>query len=259
MINSKKEYFRRIVKQLALEYNAKPENFTEEGLALTVPAKPEGVRLYSHDVPFFAMATTGNSVVITADARLHERLRQLACEANDLHRLYEFHNLRKVDDMLREYGYAVKGTVHMYLPGKPFEEVQMPKGFTYRWFETEDEIAAAFYPNEQFTMALSENYNEDRPDVIALAAMDNGKMVGVAGVSADAVDMWQVGIDVLPAYRGRGLGTALVKALCRRIEERGRLPFYGTAVANIHSQVIAEHCGFYPAWTETVTAKSEQK
>ena len=258
-MNQKKAYFRRTVEQLALEYNAKPENFTEEGLTLTVPAKPKGVRLYSHEVPFFAMATTGNSVVITADARLHDKLRQLACEANDLHRLYEFHNLRKIDDLLREYGYAIKGTVHMHLPGKPFEEAKLPEGFTYRWFETEDEIAAAFYPNDQFTMALSEDYNEDRPDVIALAAMDGEKIVGVAGASADTKDMWQVGIDVLPAYRGRGLGTALVKALCRRIEEKGCLPFYGTAVANIHSQVIAEHCGFYPAWTETVTGKSEQK
>ncbi|MBP3704620.1 MAG: GNAT family N-acetyltransferase [Clostridia bacterium] len=255
MENKKKLYFQRAMQQLALEYNAKVKNFTEEGLTLTLPAKPAGVRLYSHDVPFFSMATTGNSVVITADERLHDRIRQIACEANDLHRLYEFQNLRKIDDLLREYGYAVGGTVHMNLPGAPFPKITLPEGFAYAWFETEDEIAKAFYPNEPFQMALSGEYNPDRPDVIALAAYDNGKIIAVAGASADTKDMWQVGIDVLPEYRGRGLGTALVGALCRRIEEKGCLPFYGTAVANIHSQVIAARCGFYPAWTETVTYK----
>ena len=253
--DKKKAYFERVLQQLALEYNAKPENFTQESLTLTTPAKPNGVRLYSHDVPFFAMATTGNSVVIMADERLHARLREIACEANDLHRLYEFDNLRKIDDLLREYGYAVHGTVHMNLPGEAFEETKLPDGVTYKWCETEEEIASVFYPNEHFTMALSSEYNPDRPDVIALAAMDGGKIVGVAGASADTKDMWQVGIDVLPEYRGKGLGTALVRALCAKIEEKGYLPFYGTAVANIHSQVIAVRCGFYPAWTETVTYK----
>lgn len=52
-------------------------------------------------------------------------------------------------------------------------------------------------------------------------------------------------------YRGRGLGTALVSALSREIERRGKLPFYGTAAGNLHSQAIAVRCGFVPAWIET--------
>ena len=253
-VNKKKQYHARAMEQLALEYNAKPKNFTEEGLTLTLPAKPEGVRLYSHDVPFFSMATTGNSVVITANECLHEEIRKIAGEVRDLHRLYEFPTLQRIDTLLREYGYAISGTVHMNLPGKAFPEVSLPQGFSYKWFETEEEITA-FYPNEHFQMALSAEYNPDRPDVIALAALDGEKIVAVAGASADTKDMWQVGIDVISGYRGHGLGTALVGALCRRIEEKGHLPFYGTAVANIHSQVIAVRCGFYPAWTETVTYK----
>ena len=101
-VNKKRQYRERAFEQLALEYNAKPENFTEEGLTITLPAKPEGVRLYSHDVPFFSMATTGNSVVITADEQLHEKIRKIACEVNDLHRLYEFPTLQKIDAVLRE-------------------------------------------------------------------------------------------------------------------------------------------------------------
>lgn len=251
---SKNEYFDIALKQLALEYNAKPQNFTVPGFTCTLPEKPKGVRLYSHDVPFFAMATTGNSVVITADEKLHLFLKNLAEEARDLHRLYEFGNLQLIDTELRKYGYRIYGSFHMYLPGDKIADIPLPQTFTYKWFETEAEIDA-FYPNERFTMALSGEKNPDRPDVIALAAMDGEKIIAVAGASADTEEMWQVGIDVLSEYRGCGLGTALVAALSKRIEEKGKLPFYGTAVANIHSQGIAVRCGYSPAWTEVNAAK----
>ena len=64
--------------------------------------------------------------------------------------------------------------------------------------------------------------------------------------------MWQVGIDVVEEYRGKGLGTALVSALSREIENQGKLPFYGTAAGNLASQRIAVGCGFVPAWIEAV-------
>ena len=122
----KKAYFQKAVQQLALEYNALPENFTKPGLTLTLPAKPEGVRLYSHKMPFFAMATTGNSVVVTADERLHAFIKEAAEECGDLHRLYEFGNLRCMDEELRKYGYSVYGSFHMYLPGDAFADIPLP-------------------------------------------------------------------------------------------------------------------------------------
>lgn len=246
----RKRYFAQAMELLALENNTAPEAFTAEGLTLTTPAMPEGIRLYSHDMPFFKMATTGNSLVVSADARLHGLIKELYQELGDPHRLFEYKALKTIDESLREYGYALRGTFHMYLPGKPFPEFALPSGLTLQWFDGEEAIKA-FYPNERFHMALSGEYNPDRPDVIALAAMDGEEIVAVSGASADTKDMWQVGIDVLPGYRGRGLGTALVSALCRAIEEKGKLPFYGTAVANLHSQKIAQNSGFYPAWIET--------
>ena len=153
--NRKKKYFQQAVHQLALEYNALPEDFTKPGLTLTLPAKPEGVRLYTHAAPFFAMATTGNSVVVTADERLHAFIKEAAKECGDLHRLYEFGNLRCIDEELRKYGYSVYGSFHMYLPGDAFADIPLPEAYTYRWYETEESIAKEFYPNEIFTMAHS--------------------------------------------------------------------------------------------------------
>ena len=35
---------------------------------------------------------------------------------------------------------------------------------------------------------------------LAAAALDRGRLVGLAGCSADCGAMWQIGIDVLPEY-----------------------------------------------------------
>ena len=246
----KKAYFDRMMEQLALEYNTTPAAFTTPGFTLTLPTKPASVRLFAKEVPFFSMACTGNSVVAAADERLHPFLQALAGEVRDPHRLFEFPAMEKMNAELKKYGYALWGSEHMCLPGGAFPDFDIATEFTLKWFETKEAISS-FYPNEKFRMALGKAYNPDRPDVIALAAMDGETTAAVAGASADMPDLWQVGIDVLADYRGAGLGTALVAALCKRIEDMGKIPFYGTAAANVHSQIIAAKCGFYPAWVET--------
>lgn len=135
----------------------------------------------------------------------------------------------------------------MFLPGRAFAPA-LPEGFSYRWYD--GETVKAFYPNQAWPNALGEGENPLRPDVIALAALDGETVAAVAGASADGEALWQVGIDVLPPYRSRGLGKALVEALCARIVEKGKVPFYGTVPANLHSQNIARACGFFPAWVE---------
>ena len=65
--------------------------------------------------------------------------------------------------------------------------------------------------------------------------------------------MWQIGIDVLPEYRGRGIGTALVTLIRNETFRRGALPYYGTSLSNLGSWKIALASGFVPAWIEVET------
>ncbi len=37
-------------------------------------------------------------------------------------------------------------------------------------------------------------------DVLAVAAYDQNRLIGLAGCSADCETMWQIGVDVLPEY-----------------------------------------------------------
>jgi len=87
-------------------------------------------------------------------------------------------------------------------------------------------------------------------DVLALGAYDGGKLIGLAGCSADADEMWQIGVDVLPEYRRKGIASALTSKLALEILERGKVPFYCTAWSNIRSVRNAVKSGLIPAWAE---------
>jgi len=69
--------------------------------------------------------------------------------------------------------------------------------------------------------------------------------------------MWQIGIDVLPEYRGRSIGTNLVTILKDEILKRGKIPFYGTVESHFLSQNIAVSAGFFPVWAELYSKTNE--
>jgi predicted GNAT family acetyltransferase len=60
--------------------------------------------------------------------------------------------------------------------------------------------------------------------------------MGMAGASEDSKTLYQIGINVLPKYRGKGIGTNLVALLKQELLKRGKVPFYGTSVSHIISK-----------------------
>ena len=87
-------------------------------------------------------------------------------------------------------------------------------------------------------------------DMLAVGAYDGGKLVGLAGCSADADEMWQIGVDVLPEYRRNGIASAITSKLALEILDRNKVPFYCTAWSNIRSVRNAVKSGLIPAWAE---------
>ena len=113
----------------------------------------------------------------------------------------------------------------------------------------EDELLQ-LYPDKRFPMALGYTRTEPKKDVIAAVGYLGSEIVGVAGANDDCETMWQVGIDVLPTFRGRGYARALVDTLTREIMRLGKVPFYCTAWSNIASKRTAISCGYRDAWVE---------
>ena len=79
-------------------------------------------------------------------------------------------------------------------------------------------------------------------------------MIGLAACSADCDSMWQIGVDVLPDYRRKGIASALTSKLALEILKEGKVPFYCAAWSNLKSVRNAIKSGFRPAWIE-LTAK----
>ena len=90
--------------------------------------------------------------------------------------------------------------------------------------------------------------------MLGVGAYDGGKLIGLAGCSADCEEMYQIGVDVLPEYRRMGVASAITSRLALEILALGKVPFYCAAWCNIKSVRNAIRCGFRPAWVE-ITAK----
>jgi GNAT superfamily N-acetyltransferase len=245
-----KKYYEKLFKQIAVDYNCTPEDLNKGEIIITKSEWNDGRRSYSPDMPFLQMATLGASTVIMADECLHEFLHGFIKDVEG-HRLFELDNLLKLNEELKQYGYQMNSTHHMFLPCL---DVTVPERFQVKWLY--DSEINKFYGDPRFPNAIA--YPEPcpvRPDRIVVIATDGDNIMGMAGCSEDAPHWQQVGIDVLPEYRSRGIGTYLVTLLKNKIIEMGDTPFYGTAAANIMSQNIAIKGGFRPAWVETDAVK----
>ena len=243
---------RKLKEQLALEFGCAPEDFSGEENVITGPVLHENRRKFS-DQPFFLqMATFGAGAVISADEALHPWLRAWTKGKRGFW-LFEQHNYLELDRLLRGYGYKMALTHHMFTPTTEIAAVET--GFPVRWLEQGDILP--FYGREEFSNALCDRFRPERPDVLAVAALDGEEIMGMAGCSADTPELWQIGIDVLPRYRGRGIGKTLVALLRNEGLRRGALPYYGTSLSNIASWRVALASGFLPAWVEAEAREAE--
>lgn len=130
-----------------------------------------------------------------------------------------------------------------------------------------EEQIESFRGDKRYSNALG--FSERRPDVLVLAAypVDGDTPdapaagespalvdpIAMVGLSDDSPIMRQIGIDVLPAFRGAGIASALVRDAARLTLAEGYLPFYGTSPSHMLSQRVALNAGLVPTWWEYVS------
>ena len=117
-------------------------------------------------------------------------------------------------------------------------------------FEIIDKDIQSLYKYKEFPNSLQYDYDSKRPEVLAAVAFDDTQVIGIACASADSEAMWQIGVDVLPKYRGREIAVKLVNMLTLEIlNNYEAIPYYTTDCANISSQKVAIKSGYVPAWS----------
>ena len=238
--------YAHIRRQLALELGCEPEDFLRGDTVITRPVLHEERRRFSEKPFFLQMVTFGDNAVISADERIHPWLRDWVRDKRGIW-LFEQDNFYALECELRRYGCRMFSTHHMFLPLA--EPLPCRSDLRVRWLEREE--IAPFYAGKEFPNAICDRFYPERPDVLAVVALDGDRIIGMAGCSADTPELWQIGIDVLPPYRRLGGGTALVTLLRQEILRRGAIPYYGTRLSNLASWKIALSSGFRPAWVET--------
>ncbi|WIV12469.1 GNAT family N-acetyltransferase [Proteiniborus sp. MB09-C3] len=235
-------------RQLALDYNCQLLDFEKEGNTITENKLLEGRRIYESDGCFLKIISIGGRAIICADDKIRPWLEEKILK-RDASWLFDYGKLRAIDNKLREFGHEIDEMPHFYLPNPVTCDIKPIA--TTKWFEKQEILQ--FEDDSRFDEAFV--FDENYPDILGVAALDGDNIMGMAGASEDSKTLCQIGIDVLPEYRGKGIGTNLVALLKHELLKRGKVPFYGTSVSHIISRNIAINAGFFPAWAEVYSKK----
>lgn len=231
------------LKQSAIDCNCRPEDFLSDKHLVTLSKKDVRARRYL-PLPFECdMVSYGNCVVAQTSERVAKAVEGYLEKYAAAH-AFETPNIHVLDDLLQPYGLKVCFMAEYFLPDV---DLIRPLDCSYetRILHSED-FRDLYLP--EWSNALCEKRRE--LDVLGVGAYYEGRLVGLAGCSADCEDMYQIGIDVLPEYRRQGIASALTCRLAVEILKLGKVPFYCTAWCNLKSARNAVKCGFRPAWVE---------
>jgi len=243
MIKNRNQMVQIVRSQLALDYNCSIEQLEGPGNIISINQLNEGRRITESDGAFFKMICLPGKALVCCD----ERFLPWAIEnilSEDSSWLMEYRFLKSLDQELALYGHGIDDLHEFFLPDLncKIRDYAIP----LKWFEEEEILQ--FRNDSRFQEAFA--FNESHPDVLGVAAYDGEVIMGMAGASRDGFRLWQIGIDVIDKYRGRGIAAMLTKAMKDEVLRRGAVPFYGTASSHIISKNVAIHAGFSPAWSE---------
>lgn len=230
-------------RQSAIDCNCTPEDLKKSTHVLTVSRADGRARKYL-PLPFRCdMVTYGSNIVAQTSEELRDTVEGYISKYPAAH-CFETPNIHVLDEMLLPHGLKVCFMAEYFLPDV---DAVKPLSCDYEIRTLRKEDLESLYMPE-WSNALCEKRKE--LDVLGIGAYDNGRLVGLAGCSADCEDMYQIGIDVLPEYRRRGIASALTSRLALEILKLDKVPFYCAAWCNLSSVRNAIKCGFRPAWAE---------
>lgn len=241
------ELWRIALQQSAYDCNCDPDDFLKSENVLTLSRAHPKARKYL-PLPFACdLVSYGSNIVAQTSPELADTVGRYICTYPVEH-CFETPHLHVLDEALRPQGLKVCFMAEYFLPDVT-QVKALPCPYELRILHQAD-FADLYTP--EWSDALCEKRKE--LDVLGVGAYDHGKLVGLAGCSADCEMMYQIGVNVLPEYRRQGVASAVTSRLALEILALDKVPFYCAAWCNIKSVRNAVKCGFRPAWVE-VTAR----
>ena len=251
-----------IEKQFYLDCNlAEAEEIKAGEIYLSKSKKLPGARIVSKTDLFFRAIMYGGKAYLMVDESIYDGCKEIFKDV-EADWFCKFPNLRLIDNILQEYGYEIADTHIYYLPDETFPHVE--ENYPVVWYDEK----AIELRKEWNTFSNALCYSETQPDIMAVVAINDGNSLvesemGMAGCSLDGKYTRQIGVDVKPEFRGKGLATYLTSLLKQKIMKQAEenneevIPFYGTSESHSLSRSVAIQSGFLPAWCEIQIRKKE--
>lgn len=231
------------LQQSAFDCNCKPGDFLSSENVFTISKPNAKARKYIPLPLECDLVSYGNNVVAQTSERTQAAVKSYINRFEAYH-CFETPQINLLNDLLAPFNLKVCFMAEYFLPDVT-KLKEFDCGYELRVLRQAD--FADLY-SEQWSNCFT--FDDRQRDVLAVGAYDGNKLIGLAGCSADCEMMYQIGVDVLPAYRRRGIASAVTGKLAIEILKLGKVPFYCAAWSNIKSVRNAIKSGFYPAWVE---------
>ena len=231
------------MQQSAIDLCCTPDDFARKEPVIVTSGISPNARKYLTQPYAAYFVSYGSNIVASVSPELRKIVQDYLTKYPLVH-TFEPPHMHVLHEALKPLGYGIGMTAEYWLPDlgalKPLDCAYDMRILTQKDF------AGLYLP--EWSNALCEKRAE--LDVLGVGAYDGERLVGFAGCSADCKDMWQIGVDVLPDYRRKGIAAAVTSTLAAEILKRDKVPFYCCAWCNLPSARNAIRSGFRPAWTE---------
>ena len=244
------EILQAAILQSSIDANCSAKDFCKAENVIVYSKQNANARRYL-ELPFSCnLISYGNNIVASIDKK-YEKIVKSYIEKYPVERCFETPNMHVLNNAFMEYDSQVCFMAEYFLPDVT-RLSRLDCIYNTRILTKED--FSSLYTAE-WSNALCEKRKE--LDVLGIGAYEDGKLIGLAACSADCDMMWQIGVDVLPEYRRKGIASSLTSILAGEIIDRGKIPFYCCAWSNIKSARNAIKSGFRPAWVEMTVKPRE--
>lgn len=236
--------------QSAIDCHCEPKDFLKSSPVVTLSRASCKSRKYLPLPLECDMVSYGSNIVAQVSPRTREAVETFLKGAEPAH-AFETPEIYRLNQLLEPFRLKVCFMAEYFLPDLDKLKA-LPCPYPIQVLTPED--FSSLYTKEWSNALCADRKSLDK---IAIGAYDQGRLVGLAGASADCETMYQIGVDVLPDYRRQGIASALTSHLALEILKLGKVPFYCAAWCNVKSAGNAVKCGFTPAWAE-LTARDEE-